>query len=1095
MIRCLNCMEEYDSSLGICPYCGSSNETIKPVRSYHMVPGTILHKRYTIGTALGFGGFGVTYIGYDNVLNCKVAIKEYMPSDCATRVPAQAEVTVYDGEKSVQFTTGKGKFVGEAQTLAKMQAANGVINIYNCFEENNTAYIVMEYHKGKTLKQYLKERNTVLPDGTVKEGTISIEDAKAIMLPVIEALKFVHEKSIVHRDIAPDNIYLCDDGQVKLLDFGASRFATASHSKSLSVILKQGYAPAEQYNSRGNQGPWTDVYSLAATIYKAVTGILPEDAMERTTKDDLKKPSKCGAKLKKSEENALMNALQIKVEDRTQDLDEFKKELYGEDKVILKKSTLKKADSGKWPLWAKICSGVSGFAAVLFIAVVLLWKYGTGGPGDIVVPAGMTRTPNAVNQTQYNAQSLIQSANLIFQIVDKQYSDIIPEDMVLSQSIKKGKIVDQQEAVEVIISGGRQIFTLSDIIGMTKEEAIQYLTGIGVNYEFAEEYSAAVKNTVIGQSQDANTQIRRLDTIKLTVSMGYDGYIDENAETEVPDFTNLSFEEASKIAEQYGFYIVKAGTKESDKIINTVLEQSPLPGEKAHQGDVISIIVSAGATVYYVPDVQYKDEDAAVNEMKSVGVAVNVVYEESKTVAKGKVISQSIAANTKVTTGMTVTITVSTGSKEIIVHPWSNWVEAIPNGVDWRNYDIEERVQYNYRDKAFTDGYTEMPGWTLYKTEKEKGEYGEWTSWSTSQPEAIDDREIEQKTQYAYSDYETVTQTDNSASPGSDWSLKSNTPFLLDSDYDQVNWTDWTTYPAYESDTRRVESKQQWSSTTRQWTTQKNNSSAPAGWAIDNSKTSVAYGSWSDWNEGSAPASSSTLEVQTEQRSRDVVVDTKTIYKYYAYQYVHTKGGTYHHYDYQQAYDQSKDKVVKKLTVEFDYPLTNVKAWYKGNTIPAYYLPGAKTDDGGYFLEGTYQQDVYGTENYTVYRTRTITTTYHFYTWPEWSSFGDTPVTATSEVQVQERTIYRYKDRPYHYTYVFERWTPYSAYSDTAVTESSTRQVRTQVIYKYRDKQDLSHFYYYMWGDWSDYSDEKIESSDSREVGKRSLYRYKQKDE
>ena len=311
--RCMGCMKEYDAQYEVCPYCGYIHGT-PPKEAYHITPGSILQGRYIIGRVLGFGGFGITYIAYDQVLQTRAAIKEYMPGEFSTRMPNQQMVTVYSGEREEQFREGMRKIIDEARRLAKFQDEPNIVHIYDCFEANNTAYIVMEYLEGESVKELL-----------AREGKISTDQALDIVLKVAAALKKVHKEGIIHRDIAPDNIYILKNGDVKVLDFGAARYATTKHSKSLSVIIKPGYAPEEQYRSRGDQGPWTDVYALAATFYKMVTGVTPEDAMERSVKDFLKKPTKLGASLPKSVETAIMNALNVRVEDRTQSMEELRK--------------------------------------------------------------------------------------------------------------------------------------------------------------------------------------------------------------------------------------------------------------------------------------------------------------------------------------------------------------------------------------------------------------------------------------------------------------------------------------------------------------------------------------------------------------------------------------------------------------------------------------------------------------------------------------------------------------------------------------------------------------------------------------------------
>ena len=270
--RCLGCMELFGDEFEICPHCGYIVGT-HAEEAIHMEPGTILHDRYIIGKILGYGGFGITYIGWDGKLEQKVAIKEYLPGEFSTRMPGQSQVTVFNGEKSEQFHDGLKKFIDEAKRLAKFQNEPGIVKIFDSFEENETAYIIMEYLDGETLTDYLK-----------REKTIPEDQAVNMLMPVMNSLQTVHAEGLLHRDIAPDNIFLTKTGEVKLIDFGASRYATTSHSRSLTVIIKPGFSPEEQYRSRGDQGPYTDVYALAATLYKMITGKTPPDAMERRAK-------------------------------------------------------------------------------------------------------------------------------------------------------------------------------------------------------------------------------------------------------------------------------------------------------------------------------------------------------------------------------------------------------------------------------------------------------------------------------------------------------------------------------------------------------------------------------------------------------------------------------------------------------------------------------------------------------------------------------------------------------------------------------------------------------------------------------------------
>ena len=172
MKRCMGCMELYKDDVYMCPHCGYEENTL-PEEAFHLVPGTMIGKRYTVGKVLGFGGFGVTYIGYDELTDKKVAIKEYLPSEFATRMPSQTKVTIYSGEKTEQFGLGMSKFVEEAKKLAKLSETSEIVNVYDCISENDTAYIIMELLEGESLKQYLDRKKKV-----------SVEEAERIILPI-----------------------------------------------------------------------------------------------------------------------------------------------------------------------------------------------------------------------------------------------------------------------------------------------------------------------------------------------------------------------------------------------------------------------------------------------------------------------------------------------------------------------------------------------------------------------------------------------------------------------------------------------------------------------------------------------------------------------------------------------------------------------------------------------------------------------------------------------------------------------------------------------------------------------------------------------
>ena len=281
--------------------------------------GTRLIGRYTIEKVLGQGGFGITYLGMDELHEKPVAIKEFFPQGIVTRnIEYQDTVTVtFVGEKD-NYEKGKERFLKEARTMAKFSKDEGIVKALDFFEINNTAYIVMEYLEGVTLKQYL-----------VENKRIDAEDLVELLVPLIESLDEIHSQGLIHRDISPDNIMVLPDGRIKLMDFGAARDYTEFGEKSLSIVLKPGYAPSEQYQTHGVQGPWTDIYALCATMYKCITGENPPDAIERVMDDHLKKISAFGIPVLPQIEEAIIKGMSVAANDRYQNVGDFCEDLYG----------------------------------------------------------------------------------------------------------------------------------------------------------------------------------------------------------------------------------------------------------------------------------------------------------------------------------------------------------------------------------------------------------------------------------------------------------------------------------------------------------------------------------------------------------------------------------------------------------------------------------------------------------------------------------------------------------------------------------------------------------------------------------------------
>lgn len=335
--RCLNCFNLFDivysdkEESEVCPYCGYCEGT-PPKELYHLYPGVGLYNnRYVIGTCIGFGGFGITYKAWDNVLETVVAVKEYYPTGLVQRVPGKPQVIIYTGESKEEYMQGLERFLDEAKNMAKFVDNPNIVHVDAFFEENNTAYLVMEYLPGMTLKSYLKS----------KGGRIGCEEVIPIADAVITALKEIHAGGIIHRDISPDNIMLCNDGRIKLLDFGAARFSDADQERTRSIILKPGFAPPEQYQAKSKQGPWTDIYALCATVYRAITGVLPDESVNRVIEDTVQSPIQIYSDIPERISNTVMKGMSIYPEIRFSNVDELKKALDGEKKVKEPKKELR----------------------------------------------------------------------------------------------------------------------------------------------------------------------------------------------------------------------------------------------------------------------------------------------------------------------------------------------------------------------------------------------------------------------------------------------------------------------------------------------------------------------------------------------------------------------------------------------------------------------------------------------------------------------------------------------------------------------------------------------------------------------------------
>lgn len=391
MDYCPHCM--YPASGPVCKRCGKSTSWTpgeQQLPAGTMLDGSGLH-RYLTGAAIGQGGFGITYIAVEPDSGKRVAVKECFPVQCASRAAGGVRVEPKPG-MAAQLQGALNSFLDEARLLAKQTELKSVVQVEDFFSTNGTAYLVMEYLDGVTLSDKMKA-----------EGRLPAQKLLSMLRPLMEDIGKLHASGIIHRDISPDNIMWMPDDTLKLLDFGCAR--SMEDGKSMSVLLKHGFAPVEQYQTRG-QGPWTDIYSLCATIYYCITGTLPTSAVERLEGDALVPPTALGAELTAKEETALLWGLAVQPTRRPQNIELLIGQLcpMPPKKPVKRKKRKKPEDSGKakaGKVPAKRIIGLAAAALVLVIALVLIFgedeepSYGSPAyePGGYIAAA--TASPTA----------------------------------------------------------------------------------------------------------------------------------------------------------------------------------------------------------------------------------------------------------------------------------------------------------------------------------------------------------------------------------------------------------------------------------------------------------------------------------------------------------------------------------------------------------------------------------------------------------------------------------------------------------------------------------------------------------------------------
>lgn len=691
---CFGCFEQYDDSFDICPHCGYAEGT-EPELATYMRPGAILNERYVIGRALGHGGFSVTYLAWDALLLHKVAIKEYLPSEYATRRPGESRLTIFSGKEGEYFQFGKEKFLDEAKRLSAFQNEAGIVHVYDCFSANETAYLVMEYLDGITLSEYLKKEAAVSP-----QGRIAPEEAISMLTPVMLSLQRVHDSGMIHRDIAPDNIMLLKDGGVRLIDFGAARHAVHDCGKSMTVIIKDGYSPEEQYNSHSVQGPAADVYALSATLYQMITGITPPGAIERGEylqkhkRDMLPPPSKFNKAVTKTQDTAILNGMALHTQDRTQSVAELYEELTAQTPVRRVQETIRKRSSFSWPLWAKITAGV--LAAAIAAGGVLLYLNRKPKTDTAAEDGSYVLSPNVVNMQVVNAVTAAEDASLHLVVEGSDYDAGVEQGRILTQNPDPGtKLAPASDLLATASLGKeRPVGVMDDMSSMLKDAAEDHLTRMGlsdvqINWEYVasdDEMPGAIvsqsvtagstltpsSNVTISVAQPSQTPVTPVPTTPSngSSSSGSSGSVDiselvpsEDSYVTVRDYVGQSFDTAKADLRTVSLYGVKCELRYHPSIPSgSIIQQSPEGGEKILKGSGVYFVVSLGPQKQLVPNVLYKEQGEAERLLAQSGFGSASKAVTSSYVAPGHVAAQTPLGGSEAAPGTKISLDISSDS-------------------------------------------------------------------------------------------------------------------------------------------------------------------------------------------------------------------------------------------------------------------------------------------------------------------------------------------------------------------------------------------------------------------------------------------------
>lgn len=495
--RCIRCMHLLDEN-GHCAKCEFDASSYQQP-NMALPLGTCLNERYFLGKVLGEGGFGITYVAWDIVLMVPVAVKEYFPSGIVTREkegPQTGTLQIYEGKSQLEFEKGKEDFLKEARSLSRFMKLPSIVSVRDFFQENHTAYIVMEYVEGTRVRNYIRTN-----------GKMSGEKVLALMEPVIQSLCDIHKTGLIHRDISIDNLMFDENGQLKLIDFGAARNLELPEN-TITVSIKRGFSPEEQYRAKGEQGPWTDLYSLCGTMYFMMTGKIPDESVERVYADHLVTlQQKDDISLSLQQKKAIDKGMAVLAKDRYQDLEEFYNDLYEGSTFVSSCNDIHMPRSLRDTLTQ---SGVSG----LFSGTAVRREFGG-------IIGQHTKKRKKIKWIAGGAvlAALLAVLTIFYQTSgDSEGKEMTPA--VATQVPDTAAPSVTEKAAPTAVPVENTFVEIPNVIGETSAKARKKLQKMEIKVKIKKIYSHGKKGTVVKQSIAAGTQVKKQSLLTLSVSKG-----------------------------------------------------------------------------------------------------------------------------------------------------------------------------------------------------------------------------------------------------------------------------------------------------------------------------------------------------------------------------------------------------------------------------------------------------------------------------------------------------------------------------------------------------------------------------------------------